>query len=139
MFSHLSILLVAASALLASPARAAGGPAPARRAVAPRPVAAPAAPATFASTLAYATAAPHTIALTGTIMGPQGQPCAGACVFPTFNPRLIAVTDAAGTFRLLVPAPEGPLYVQADYVGLGSRRVAVDAQHPQPVRIVLGE
>lgn len=128
MFSHLSILLVAASALLASPARAAGGPAPVRRAVAPRPVAAPA-PA----------AAPHTIALTGTIMGPQGQPCAGACVFPTFNPRLIAVTDAAGTFRLLVPAPEGPLYVQADYVGLGSRRVAVDAQHPQPVRIVLGE
>ncbi|HET9505515.1 MAG TPA: carboxypeptidase-like regulatory domain-containing protein [Hymenobacter sp.] len=122
MFSHhLSLALAAAGTLLASPAHAEAGPAPA--------VATPAA----------TVAAPRTIVLAGTIMGPQGQPCAGACVFPTFNPRLIAVTDAAGNFRLLVPAPDGPLYVQADYVGLGSRRVAVDAQHPQPIRIALGE
>lgn len=127
---YLSILLAAAGALPAGPARAEAGPAPHPAAVATKAALAPPAPAV---------AAPRTIVLAGTIMGPQGQPCAGACVFPTFNPRLIAVTDAAGAFRLLVPAPDGPLYVQADYVGLGSRRVAVDAQHPQPVRIVLGE
>jgi hypothetical protein len=83
--------------------------------------------------------APRTLNLVGTIVDPNGRPCAGVCVFPTFNPRLIAVTDATGTFRLQVPAPAGPLYLQADYVGLGSRRVAVDSEHPQPVSIVLGE
>ena len=120
------VVLLAACSLLARPTHAAGTPRPA----APAPVA--------AAPVADPVAAPRTLNLVGTIVDPNGRPCAGVCVFPTFNPRLIAVTDATGTFRLQVPVT-GPFYLQADYVGLGSRRVAVDSEHPQPVRIVLGE
>ena len=140
------VVLLAACSLLARPTHAEGTP-PARRAAAPRlvaPVAAPAAPAPIAAPAPVEApvalvAAPRTLSLVGTIVDPSGRPCAGVCVFPTFNPRLIAVTDAKGTFRLQVPATTSPLYLQADYVGLGSRRVAVDSEHPQPVSIVLGE
>jgi len=114
--SSLVVLLVAGS--LARPTHAEGLP--------PMPVVVSVAPA-------------GTLDLVGTIVDPNGRPCAGVCVFPTFNPRLIAVTDATGTFRLQVPATTGPFYLQADYVGLGSRRVAVDSEHPKPVSIVLGE
>lgn len=130
------VVLLAACSLLARPTHAEGTP-PARRAAAPVPVAAT--PATTAPVVAPPAEAPRTLSLVGTIVDPYGRPCAGVCVFPTSNPRLIAVTDATGTFHLQVPASTSPLYIQADYVGLGSRRIAIDGEHPQPVSIVLGE
>ena len=130
----------ACSLLIAGPVGATGThPTPTRRAPtaqrsalvpAPAPVAAVAAP--------EAEATPRSISVAGTIMGADGKPCPGACVFPTNNPRLIAVTDATGAFRLQVPATTGSFSLQADYFGVGSRRVVVDGQHPQPVSIVLG-
>jgi hypothetical protein len=76
--------------------------------------------------------------LTGTILGAEGQPRPGVCVFPVADRRLIAVTDAHGTFKLQVP--DAPMqHLQAEYVGLGSTRFDIDGQHPQPVRIVLGQ
>jgi hypothetical protein len=71
------------------------------------------------------------------LVGPNGRPRAGVCVFPTTNPRLIAATDATGAFHSQVLATTGTFYPQADEVGLGSSRVAVDSQHPQPASIVL--
>ena len=130
MFSRSSlVVLLAAGSLLARPAHAEGTP-PARRI---------AAPDTTAPVVDPPAATSRTLNLVGTIVDPTGRPCAGVCVFPTSNPRLIAVTDATGTFRLQVPATAGTFYLQADYVGLGSRRVAIDSEHPQPVKIVLGE
>lgn len=126
MFSRSSlVVLLAAGSLLARPAHAEGTP-PARQ---PAPLGAADPPA----------ATSRTLNLVGTIVDPTGRPCAGVCVFPTSNPRLIAVTDATGSFRLQIPATAGTFYLQADYVGLGSRRVAIDSEHPQPVKIVLGE
>jgi len=132
MFSRSSlVVLLAAGSLLARPAHAEGTP-PARHSAATlAPVVAP--------VVDPPAAASRTLNLVGTIVDPTGRPCAGVCVFPTSNPRLIAVTDATGTFRLQVPATAGTFYLQADYVGLGSRRVAIDSEHPQPVKIVLGE
>jgi hypothetical protein len=75
--------------------------------------------------------------LTGTILGADGQPQPGVCVFPVANRHLIAVTDARGTFQLQVPAA-ATQHLQAEYVGLGSTRFDIDGQHPTPVRIVLG-
>jgi hypothetical protein len=77
--------------------------------------------------------------LSGTIVGADGRPRPGACVFPVTNRQLIAVADATGAFRLQMPAGAGPLQVQADYFGMGSRRIEVDGEHPQPVSIVLGQ
>ncbi|MBJ6142008.1 hypothetical protein [Hymenobacter sp. BT559] len=75
--------------------------------------------------------------LTGTILGADGLPQPGVCVFPIANRRLIAVTDARGTFQLQVPAA-ATQHLQAEYVGLGSTRFDIDGQHPTPARIVLG-
>jgi len=75
--------------------------------------------------------------LTGTILGANGLPQPGVCVFPVTNRRLIAVTDARGTFQLQVPAATTQ-HLQAEYVGLGSTRFDIDGQNPAPVRIVLG-
>ncbi|TVT38418.1 carboxypeptidase-like regulatory domain-containing protein [Hymenobacter setariae] len=75
--------------------------------------------------------------LTGTILGADGLPQPGVCVFPIANRRLIAVTDARGTFQLQVPTATTQ-HLQAEYVGLGSTRFDIDGQHPAPVRIVLG-
>lgn len=75
--------------------------------------------------------------LTGTVRDPDGQPCPGVCVFPTTTPRQIAVTNAQGDFQLQVPAHTN-LNLQAEYVGLGSRRVALTDYLGQPVHIVLG-
>jgi hypothetical protein len=80
---------------------------------------------------------PKLVCLAGTILTDDGQPCPGVCVFPTSNHHLIAVTDARGTFQLQVPAA-ATLWLQAEYVGLSSTRIAVDTQHPQPMHIVLG-
>lgn len=76
--------------------------------------------------------------LTGTILGADGQPQPGVCVFLVTNRRLITVTDAHGTFKLQVPAA-ATQHLQAEYVGLGSSRFDMDGQHPQPARIVLGQ
>ncbi|RZK15442.1 MAG: hypothetical protein EOO56_22820 [Hymenobacter sp.] len=95
-----------------------------------------------AATLPGTTPAPAESAqltmLTGTILGADGQPQPGVCVFLVANRRLIAVTDAHGTFQLQVPAA-ATQHLQAEYVGLGSTRFDVDGQHPAPVRIVLGK
>ena len=137
-------VLTAASLLLAAPGRAAdtppakgpakpatGRPAPARPVAASAPVAAqPAASQPVES--------PHLVTLAGTIVGPDGQPRPGVCVFPTTSPRLLAVTDAHGTFQLQVPVA-ATLHLQAEYVGLGSTRFDVDGLHPQAIRIVLGQ
>ncbi len=76
--------------------------------------------------------------LTGTILGADGRPQPGVCVFLVANRRLIAVTDAHGIFQLQVPAAPTQ-HLQAEYVGLGSSRFEIDGQHPKPVRIVLGQ
>lgn len=99
-------------------------------------------PACAASSLPAATepvaAAPQLTLLTGTILGADGQPRPGVCVFPIANRRLIAVTDAHGTFQLQVPIATTQ-HLQAEYVGLGSTRFDIDGQHPQPAKIVLGQ
>jgi hypothetical protein len=84
-------------------------------------------------------AAPSQINVVGTILGADSQPRPGASVFPTSNPRLLAVTDAKGVFRLQLPATAGTIHLQADYFGVGSSRIDVDGQHPQPIHIVLGQ
>jgi len=76
--------------------------------------------------------------LTGTILGADGLPQPGVCVFLVANRRTIAVTDAHGTFQLQVPAA-ATQHLQAEYVGLGSSRFDIDGQHPTPARIVLGQ
>jgi hypothetical protein len=76
--------------------------------------------------------------LTGTILGAAGQPQPGVCVFLVANRRLIAVTDAHGTFELQVPAASTQ-HLQAEYVGLGSTRFDIDGQNPKHVRVVLGQ
>jgi hypothetical protein len=120
-----------------APQHAAPAPAPARKpvAVAPRPAAA----APVAATAPQPAEAPRTVSVSGTILAPNGQPCPGVSVFPTFNPRLIAVTDAKGTFSLQLPAPAGVFQLQADYFGVGSSRVTVDSQHLQAINMVLGK
>ena len=144
-------LLVAGSAHAASthPATQARHPAPLhavaappRKPTSPRPVAVPAAAPVAAAIVAAApqpAEAPRQLSLSGTVVGTDGHPLAGVSVFPTFNPRLIAVTDDKGFFSLQLPTPDGPFHLQTDYFGLGSSRVEVDAQHPQPINIVLGQ
>lgn len=128
------------------PTAQAGRPVPARRvAAAARPIAVAAAPVLLASAAPVAAtapqpeAAPRTVSVTGTILGADGQPRPGVSVFPTFNPRLIAITDAKGTFSLPLPATPGIVHLQADYFGVGSSRVDIDGQHPQPINLVLGQ
>lgn len=77
------------------------------------------------------------ICLAGLVVGADGRPCPGVCVFPTTNVRQIAVTNAQGAFQLQVPAHTA-LSLQAEYVGLGSTRVAIPSEPGQPVQIVLG-
>lgn len=124
MFTRYSLTaaLTAFSLLLAGPGHASGTtpPAAAAKAALPR-----------------AETAPQLVCLTGTILNAKGQPYPGVCVFLTSNYRLIAVTDACGTFQLQVPATS-ILRLQTEYVGVGSVRVEVDGQYPQPLRIVLG-
>lgn len=145
---HLAALLAACSLLLAGPTHAASTdptaaqarrPTPTRRAPTARPNPAPLAPAAAPAPAPPPEATPRTIVLAGTVQAADGRPYPGVCVFPTSNPRLLAVTDATGAFRLQVPAPLGNINLQADYFGVASRRVAVDAQHPQAIRIVLGQ
>jgi hypothetical protein len=154
MITRLTVLtLFAASQLLAvraahatgtHPAAQAGRPVPTRRAPAALHPA-PAAPALLAVATAPVAAAPqpeaipNLINVVGTILGADGQPRPGVSVFPTSNPRLLAVTDAKGAFKLQLPATAGTIHLQADYFGVGSSRVAIDGQHPQPLTIVLGQ
>ncbi len=77
------------------------------------------------------------VCLTGTVLNPDGQPCPGVCVFPTTNTHQIAVTNAQGDFQLQV-LTRTALSLQAEYVGLGSSRLALTDYSGQPVRIVLG-
>jgi hypothetical protein len=93
-------------------------------------------PATTATTTP--TESTQSTMLTGTILGADGQPQPGVCVFLVSNRRTIAVTDARGTFQLQVPAATTQ-HLQAEYVGVGSSRFDIDGQHPAPVRIVLGQ
>ena len=118
-----------ASQLKAGPTPAGLGPAPTPSAVGscPPPTAVGAQPA-----------APQVMYLSGTVVGADGLPCVGACVFATSNTHQIAVTDAKGIFKLSVPASTA-VYLQADYFGLGSSRVAIGSQYSQPVRIILGQ
>jgi hypothetical protein len=82
---------------------------------------------------------PRTVSISGTVRGADGQPRPGVSVFPSNNPRLLAVTDAKGAFSLQLPATAGTFRLQADYFGLGNSRFEVDGEHPQPVNIVLGQ
>jgi hypothetical protein len=123
-----------------------GRPVPVRRVaavarpVAPAPVLlAAAAPAPVAATTPQPEAAPRTVSVTGIILGADGQPRPGVSVFPTFNPRLIAITDAKGAFSLALPPTPGIVHLQADYFGVGSSRVDIDGQRPKPINIVLGQ
>jgi len=139
-------LLAAGSAAATGtrPAAQAGRPAPARRApaathsAAPGPALLAVAPAPVAAT-PQPEAAPSLITVVGTILGTDGQPRPGVSVFPTTNPRLLAITDAKGNFKLQLPVTAGTIRLQADYFGVGSSRIDVDGQHPQPVHIVLGQ
>lgn len=115
-------ILTAFSLLLAGPGHASGTTPPAAAAKAALPLTG---------------TAPQLVCLAGTILTADGRPCPGVCVFPTSNPHLITVTDARGTFQLQVPATP-TLRLQAEYVGVGSVRLEVDAQHPQPIHIVMG-
>lgn len=124
MFTRYSLVaaLTAFLLLLAGPGHASGTTPPVAAAKAALPL---------------AEAPPQLVCLAGTILNAKGQPYPGVCVFPTANHRLIAVTDAGGTFQLQVPAAP-TLHLQAEYVGVSSVRVEVDGQYPQPIRIVLG-
>lgn len=83
-------------------------------------------------------ATPHRLLyLTGTVLDANGQPCPGVCVFPTTDTHQIAVTNAQGDFQLQVRAHTA-LSLQAEYLGVGSSRVALADYVGQPVRIVLG-
>jgi hypothetical protein len=113
------------------------------RAVAPagnkggRRTGAPAAAPVPRPVIATPVAEPKLVYLTGVVLNPDGRPCPGVCVFPTTNTHQITVTDAQGNFQLQVPAQKA-LSLQADFFGLGSSRVTIDGNTPQPVRIVLG-
>ena len=89
------------------------------------------------ATTEHPDASTQLVTLSGTVLGADGLPCAGACVYPPASPRQMAVTDAHGVFHLQVPVSTQQL--QADYFGLGSSRIALDNQHIQPVHIVLGQ
>jgi hypothetical protein len=116
---------------------------PAAKAVAHRPASlakpllAPTSAAPVVAAPTEAKASQPLIYLSGIVLGADGRPCPGVCVFPTTNVRQIAVTDARGAFQLQVPAHTA-LSLQAEYVGLGSTRVALDGKTAQPVRITLG-
>ena len=104
----------------------------------------PARPASLAAASPVVTPASATtpaalplVCLAGLVLGANGQPCPGVCVFPTTNTHQIAVTDAHGAFHLQVLAHTA-LSLQAEYVGLGSTRVAIDGETLQPVHIILG-
>jgi len=86
---------------------------------------------------ADAATSPRLVCLTGVVLGLDGRPCPGVCVFPTHNPRHIAVTNAEGAFQLQVPARTA-FSLQAELVGQGSSRVAIAGESAQPVAIVLG-
>lgn len=86
--------------------------------------------------LAGAAASPRLMGLTGVVLGADGLPGPGDCVFPTATPRQVAVTNAEGAFQLQVPARTA-FSLQAE-VGRGSSRVAIAGESAQPVRIILG-
>ena len=130
--------LPVASKISRPPARR-GAVRPAAKALAHRPASLPqpvapaiARPAAVVSVPAEA----RLMRLTGFVVGADGRPRPGVCVFPTTNVRQVAVTDAHGAFQLQVPAHTS-LSLQAEYVGLGSTRVAVDGEPAQPVYITL--
>lgn len=154
---------VAALLLLSGPARAAitrpaGGPATrplayratptrlgATRATPSRPAAPQLRPVTLVALPSAAGQQPVLLAaavpqrllyLTGTVLDASGQPCPGVCVFPATDTHQIAVTNAQGDFLLQVRA-HTTLSLQAEYLGVGSSRVALADYTDQPVRIVL--
>lgn len=93
--------------------------------------------ASLPTTAPAAGARPHLVCLAGVVLGADGRPGPGACVFPPASPRQIAVTNAQGAFQL-----QGPAYtafsLQAELMGLGSSRVAIAGEPAQPVRSMLG-
>ena len=97
----------------------------------------PAAGVESPAAVADATASPRLLCLTGVVLGLDGRPCPGVCVFPTNNPRHIAVTNAEGAFQLQVPARTA-FSLQAELLGQGSSRIAIAGESAQPVAIVLG-
>ncbi len=137
------LTLLSACTLLAGPIHAIGtrptaqGTRPAPRPASP--VLAVAATPAPAVALPQPPTDPRTVSVSGTVRGADGQPRPGVSVFPTTNPRQLAVTDAKGAFSLRLPATAGTVRLQADYFGVGSSRFEVDGQHPQPVDIVLGQ
>lgn len=106
---------------------------------APAPVAAaPEASAPVAALDTMDTAAPQTVQVKGIVLAPDGQPCAGASVYPAGAPRQLVVTDAQGAFTLPVSAT-GPVSLRIDYFGEGSSRVEVPTPGAEPLRITLGK
>lgn len=108
---------------------------------APKPaaVAVASAPAVPEATPVSATPpAPRLVQLAGTVLGPDGLPRPGASVFVVGDAKQMAVTDAQGNFELTVPAVPN-VQLQADFVGLGTTTVKLDAREPAPVFITLGE
>jgi hypothetical protein len=94
--------------------------------------------AASASALPTTPAVPQTVQLKGIVLAPDGQPCAGASVYPAGAPRQLVVTDAQGAFALPVPAGE-PVSVRVEYFGEGSSRVEVPAPGTELLRITLGK
>ncbi|QKG51802.1 carboxypeptidase-like regulatory domain-containing protein [Hymenobacter sp. BRD67] len=83
--------------------------------------------------------APQTVQLKGIVLKADGQPCAGASVYPAGAPRQLVVTDAKGTFTLPVPASM-PVSLRVEYFGEGSSRVEVPAKAAtEPLHITLGQ
>lgn len=82
-------------------------------------------------------AAPKKTILAGTIVGPDGQPIAGAEVF-VGDVRTPLVTNGQGRFRLL-EAPARPIWVSARSIGYSPTRRSLKLQHGETrdIRLVL--
>jgi hypothetical protein len=81
---------------------------------------------------------PQTVQLKGTVLAPDGRPCAGASVYPAGAPRQLVVTDAQGAFTLPVPAGAA-VALRVEYFGEGSSRIDVPVPSTEPLRITLGK
>ena len=101
----------------------------------PSPLPAGKHPGSQTTTLA---AAPQTVQLSGTVLGPDGRPYAGVSVYPAGAPRQLVVTDANGAFKLAVPAGI-PTSLRVEYFGVGSSRVEVPLPSTTPLQVTLGQ